>query len=105
MDVQINTDSSIEADAALVRQVEAMVRDTLERYSELITRVEVHLSDENSDEKFGANDKRCMLEVRLAGHQPIAVSHQAPTLEQAVNGAAKKMIRSLASTLGRLGNR
>jgi len=105
MDIQINTDSSIEADAALVQQVEAMVRDTLDHYSEQITRVEVHLRDENSDEKFGANDKRCMLEARLAGHQPIAVSHQAPTLEQAVNGAAKKMKRSLASTLGRLDNR
>jgi len=33
------------------------------------------------------------------------VSHQAATLEQAVDGAAEKLKRSLDSTLGRLGNR
>ncbi|MDO9066256.1 MAG: HPF/RaiA family ribosome-associated protein [Chloroflexota bacterium] len=105
MDVQINTDGNIEGDNALARQVEAVVRETLDRFSEQVTRVEVHLSDENSDNKFGTNDKRCLLEVHLAGRQPIAVSDQAATVEQAVHGAAEKMERSLVSTLGRLGNR
>lgn len=104
MQIQINTDSNIEGNNALAQQVETVVRGTLDRFSEQITRVEVHLSDENSDNKFGAKDKRCLLEVRLAGRQPIAVSEQAPTLEQAVDGAAEKMKRSLDSTLGRLGN-
>ena len=105
MHVQINTDSNIEGDNALARYVEAVVRDTLDRFSEQVTRVEVHLSDENSDNKFGTNDKRCLLEVRLASRQPIAVSHQAPTLEQAVDGAAERVKRSLVSTLRRLDNR
>jgi ribosome-associated translation inhibitor RaiA len=105
MQVQINTDSNIEGDNALAQQVEAAVRGTLDRFSEQITRVEVHLSDENSAHKFGARDKRCLLEVRLAGHQPIAVSDQAATVGEAVDGAAEKMKHSLDSTLGRLGNR
>lgn len=103
--IQINTDSNIEGDNALTRQVEVTVSDTLDRFSEQVTRVEVHLSDENSEGKSGAKDKRCMLEVRLAGRQPIAASDQAPTLDQAVRGAAEKMKRLLESTLGRLGDR
>lgn len=105
MQVQINTDSNIEGHDELTQQVEAVIRDALDRFSERITRVEVHLSDENSDQKFGIDDKRCLLEARLAGLRPTAVSHQAATLEQAVDGAAEKLKRSLESTLGRLGNR
>ena len=105
MHIQINTDSNIEGDNALTQQVEAIVRETLDRFSEQITRVEVHLSDENSDRKSGTDDKRCLLEVRLIGLQPIVVSHQAATLEQAVDGAAEKLKRSLDSTLGRLDDR
>jgi hypothetical protein len=105
MDVQISTDSNIEGDNALTRQVEAVVRDTLHRFSERVVRVNVHLSDENSDTKSGTRDKRCLLEVRLVGRNPTVVSHQARTLEQAVDGAAQKMKHTLVSTLGRLGNR
>ena len=103
--IQINTDSNIEGDDTLAQQVEAVVRNTLDRLSEQITRVSIHLSDENSDKKFGAEDKRCLLEARLAGLQPISVSHQAATLEQAVEGAVEKLKRSLDSTLGRLDSR
>ena len=100
--IQVNTDSNIEGDNALAQEVETVVRETLDRFSEHITRVEVHLSDENSADKAGANDKRCLLEARLAGRQPVAVSDQAPTVAQAVAGAADKMKRMMVSTLGRL---
>jgi ribosome-associated translation inhibitor RaiA len=48
---------------------------------------------------------RCLLEARLAGLQPVTVSHQAATMEQAVDGAVDKLKRSLDSTLERLGER
>ena len=99
--VQFNTGRNIEATEALAVEAEAVVRETLDRFVERITRVEVHLSDENSD-KAGADDKRCLLEARLAGRQPIAVSHQAATLEQAISGAADKMRSSLETVFGRL---
>jgi len=105
MQIQINTDGNIEGKERLAEQVEAVVRDNLDRFSEQITRVEVHLSDENSDQKSGTDDKRCVLEARLAGLQPIAVSHEAVTVEQAVDGAAEKMVRSLDGTLWRLRGR
>ncbi|MFU8884158.1 MAG: HPF/RaiA family ribosome-associated protein [Cyanobacteriota bacterium] len=104
MQIQINTDGNIEAHEQLAQQVEAVVRDGLQRFTEKITRVEVHLSDENSDKKSGAQDKRCLLEARLAGLQPIAVSHEAATIELAVEGALERLTHLLDSTLGRMGN-
>ena len=105
MHVQINTDSNIEGDNALTQQVEAVVRGALGRFSERITRVDVHLSDENSDRKTGIDDMRCLLEASLVGLQPTVVSHEAATVEQAVDGAAGKLKRSLETTFGRLDDR
>jgi ribosome-associated translation inhibitor RaiA len=104
MQVQLNTDRHITVDDELSHQVEAVVESVLGRFTDQITRVEVHLSDVNSH-KGGDDDKRCMLEARLAGLEPMAVSHQAATLQQAIDGAAKKLERALESTLGRLGNK
>ena len=69
-----------------------------------ITRLEIHLSDQNAD-KSGQDDKRCMMEARLEGRQPIAVTHQAASLDQAVDGAARKFTRLIEGTLGRLHDR
>jgi ribosome-associated translation inhibitor RaiA len=103
MQIQINTDRNIEGDAALVQQVKTSIRNSLDRFSERVSRIEVHLSDQNSDKKFG--DKRCLMEARLEGLQPISVSNSAADLEQAVDGAMQKLTRSLDSTLGRIGQR
>jgi hypothetical protein len=43
-----------------------------------------------------------MLEARLEGRQPVAVTEHAETMEQAVHGAAHKLVHLLDSTLGRL---
>lgn len=102
MQIQINTDRNIEGHEALTAQVSSVVESTLSRISDHITRVEVHLSDENSDKKSGDNNMRCLMEARLQGRQPVAVTHQAATLDQAVDGAADKLIRLIESTLGRL---
>ena len=71
MIIQVNTDSSIEGKRELAQQIETSVGNSLERFGGQVTRVEVHLSDDNSDKKFGTKDKRCLLEARLAGLQPI----------------------------------
>ncbi|MHB8898509.1 MAG: HPF/RaiA family ribosome-associated protein [Thermoguttaceae bacterium] len=102
MQVQINTDRNIEGREALTDQVRGVVESALRRFSDHITRVEVHLSDENSDKKGGEDEMRCMIEARIEGRQPIAVTHQAASLDQAVDGAADKVTRLIESTLGRL---
>jgi len=101
MQIQVNTDRNIEGQEELAAQVEATVANSLSHFSAHITRVEVHLSDENGD-KSGQNDKRCVMEARLEGRQPTAVTCEAATLAEAVAGAADKLESSLESTLGRL---
>ena len=54
--------------------------------------------------KGGANDKRCLLEARLEGRQPIAVTNNAGTHHEAVKGAVGKMKAALDTVLGRLRN-
>jgi ribosome-associated translation inhibitor RaiA len=100
MQVQVNTDAHIEGREALLRWVEAEVGDKLGRFRDSVTRVEVHLSDDNGG-KPGASDKRCMMEVRLAGHPPLAVKHHAATLADAFGGATEKLKHSLDTALER----
>jgi hypothetical protein len=102
MQIQVNTDKNISGNEALTLSVEKTLKHVLARFSNQITRLEVHLSDENSASKTGTLDKRCMLEVRLAGREPNTVSDLALTVEQAVNGAAHKMVSLLESELGKL---
>ena len=104
MKIQINADNHIKAHEEMALQAEAVVERTLGHLAEHITRVEVHLSDENS-KKGGSADKRCMMEARFERHQPIAVTHEAETIAQAIDGAADKLKSSLDHTLARLRNR
>jgi len=100
MQIQLNTGHNIPAHEALTSQVKDTVSGALNRFREHITRVEVHLSDENGN-KSGLNDKRCMMEARLEGRQPIAVTHQAASQDEAIDGAADKLTRLIAHTLAR----
>ncbi|MGI9047250.1 MAG: HPF/RaiA family ribosome-associated protein [Burkholderiales bacterium] len=102
MQIQVNTDDHIAGRVELARRVEAEVDDALSRFSDQITRVEVHLSDENSEAKSGGGDKRCLIEARLAGRPPLAVSHEAATIDEAFGGACDKLKRSLESLSGKL---
>jgi ribosome-associated translation inhibitor RaiA len=101
MQIQINTDHTIEAHEALAARIRGVVENALDRVSDHITRVEVHLADE-SGSRSGENDKRCMMEARIEGRQPIAVTDEAATLDLAVAGAAEKLARLIEHTLGKL---
>lgn len=101
MHIEISTDRIIIGSDGLTIHTKETVQKALAHFAERITRVEVHLSDVNAS-KSGQDDKHCMIEVRIEGRQPAAVTHAAATLDQAVKGAADKMKRSLESTLGRL---
>lgn len=105
MQIQVNTDKNITGDESLVRTVEGILNSTLARFAGQITRLEVHLSDENSTSKRGVIDKRCLLEARLAGRKPTSVSNLARTVQESVEGAADKMVSLLESELGKLGHR
>ena len=100
MDIQINTDNNIEGDEAMAADTTDVVARALRHFSDHITRVEVHLGDENGP-KPGQNDMRCMLEARIEGRPPIAVTHHADTIQLAVNGAANNLVTVIENTLGR----
>jgi ribosome-associated translation inhibitor RaiA len=102
MIIQVSTDNHIQGSAELTSQVEGVVEGALGRFGTRITRVEVHLGDESSSSKHRDDDKKCVMEARLAGLQPITVTHHAATLEQALDGAAEKLEKTLDRTIGRL---
>lgn len=104
MQIQINTDNHIDGTEALSAHVEAVVDKAVRHVKDHLTRVEVHLEDENGG-KAGIDDKRCLMEARLRSHQPVAVSHHAASIHQAVDGAARKLRASLETLLGRLDER
>lgn len=103
MQIQFNTDKNIIGNEDFIDSSTSLISEELSRFSHQITRVEVHLSDENSI-KDGVNDKRCLMEARLAGMNPIAVTESANTHEQAVSGAIDKLKTSLQTITGRLRN-
>ena len=100
MIILINTDKNIDGSERTSKYFSGVIESTLERFNEHITRIEAHLSDENS-QREGPDDKRCMIEARVKGLQPIAVTHKAESLEEAVVGAAEKMKTMLETTLAK----
>lgn len=101
MQIQVNSDNHIENSVRLKEWVRTTVETTLERYEEDLTRVEVHINDENGD-KPGPHDIRCQMEARPKGHQPISVTHKADSIDQAVDGAAVKLDHALEHLFGKL---
>lgn len=100
MKIQINTDANIQGHEALATQLTATVQHALQHVESHVTRIEVHLSDQNAG-KSGQQDKRCVMEARLEGYAPIAATDEAATPEQAVRGAADKLSRLIDTQLGR----
>ncbi len=101
MQIQLNTDNHVHGDESLADWAERELRDRLQRFVDHITRIEVHLSDINAA-RVSAQDKRCMLEARLAGRPPVAVTHDAAKVADALFGASDKLVRALDTALGRV---
>ncbi|MFB0911437.1 MAG: HPF/RaiA family ribosome-associated protein [Flavobacterium sp.] len=101
MKILLNTDNNILGTEEMREPLTATISDAFDRYSEHITRIEVKFSDENSD-RDSENDKRCVLEARLKGLQPLVVTGHSNTVESAVAEAIAKMKATLTTVLGRL---
>ena len=100
MQIQISTGPNTTTRDAMATEITEVVASALTRFSDNITRVEVHLADENGP-KGGHDDIRCTLEARIAGRQPIAATHHADTIPLAVQGAADSLVSLIENTLGR----
>lgn len=83
--------------------MKATVEKAFSRYSEYVTRIELKFSDVNANKK-GENDKKCVLEARPKGLQPVVVTSFGDTIDNAMSEAIDKMKASLDTSLGRLRN-
>ena len=104
MEVQITTDHNIEGSMGLNEYLGATLKDDLARFGSHLTKVDVHLADENSH-KDTPNDKRCILQASVKGRPPIVVKNHADTVELSFTGALSKLVSSLDSQLDKLKNR
>ena len=105
MQIELSTDHNIEGKERLGARVEELVTHALGKFSDAISRVEVHLSDEISSKSGSKGQTRCVMEARLEGRKPIAVDDKAASVDQAVKGAAKKLANSVETIVGRLGEK
>lgn len=105
MQIQVETDTPIERHKELSDYVTSVVRNAVGHHADHLTHVEAHLGDANSADKSGDKDMRCMLEARVAGVKNVAVTHQAPNMHLAIDGAADKLRHALESSLGKLQDR
>ena len=102
MNIQINSDRTIDVDANLTARVKEDATRLLSRFETKLTRVEIHLTDIDN-QKSGRADKRCLVEVRPAGDNPLTATATTATTESAVDQALRKMQRSLTTFFGRKG--
>ena len=98
--IQVNFDKNLDRSGVNVPQVEVAIGDALSRFRDRITRVEVHLRDESAG-RTTTGDKRCMIEARVAGEQPVAVVSNADSVDEAIGRATAKMQHLLASSFGK----
>lgn len=103
MIVQFNTDRTISGEERKEEFFTAQIKKELERFQSHISRIEVHLSDENGV-KEGKKDIKCSLEARIEGRQPIGVTDQADNIAMAISGALDKLKASLKTIIGRTRN-
>jgi hypothetical protein len=102
MKVLINSDNHIKVDAAITDMAQAEVDRALNRFEDRLTRVELYLSDLNGPKEGDhLEDKRCVVEARPAGMQPVSVTQDAMTVAEAIGGAVNKMKRLLESAAGK----
>ena len=105
MKVQVNTSNDIENKDALERWASDYLNEQLGRFDQDITSIEVQMTDENHAAKGGGIDKRRMMEARVNGRAPIAVTNYASDQNLAFRGAADKLAHALDHAFGKLDRR
>lgn len=104
MQIEISNDHTVHVPEDSAERLRGVIEHVLGHLKDRITRVDVHLTDENSH-KGGEADKRCSMEARVQGRPPAGVTSHAGSFNEAVSSAANKLKRSLESDLGRLRER
>lgn len=104
MQVIVNTDNNITLSEEAIAAITSELESKLAHFSDHLTRLEVHLSDESAGRSTG-DDIRCQLEARPENRDPELATDNASTLHAAINGATRKMQHVLETTFGRADQR
>ena len=102
--VQVHTDDYIHGGESLAQWIHDESGTRLARFRAHLPRLAVFLTDVDAG-KSGAEDKRCRIEARAAGRQPVAVTAEADKMATAFIGAVDKLTRALDADLGRVKDR
>jgi ribosome-associated translation inhibitor RaiA len=94
MQIRVDTDEHIDSSEELTLRIEGVVEGSLDRYVDRVTLVQVHLGRLTKHSTAG-RDMCCRMEAHLGGLKPIAVSHEAFTLTEAIHAASAKLERAI----------
>jgi len=104
MEVNVNTDNTIQRHQGLDERVRTQVEEAIGRFGDHVRRVDVHLSNENK-EKHEDGSNYCMMEALVSGYAPVVVHAHAENLALSISSAVGKLKRALDSALGRLNDK
>jgi ribosome-associated translation inhibitor RaiA len=104
MEVNVNTDNTIQRHSGLDERVRTLVEEAISRFGDHVRRVDVHLSNENK-EKHEDGSNYCMMEALVSGYAPVVVHAHAENLQLSITGAVAKLKRALDSAIGRLNDK
>lgn len=102
MQINVRMDKNIQGGEDLIQYVSSTLTEDLRRFENAITTLEVFLSDENAAKVGG---KKCLIEARIAHHQPVVASHETDNLHQAISGASEKIFRVIDTMVQKLSNK
>ena len=102
MIIDVSTDNYLNSSEDLVQRVAESVQGKLKHFTEYINRITVYFADENRSKQGAADDKKCTLEMRIKGHDLVAVTANAGNLEHALTLALEKAKNSLTSIVGQM---
>jgi ribosome-associated translation inhibitor RaiA len=99
--IKINTDNNINGGERHIAYFTEFISEALSRFSSHISRIDVHVSDENGP-KEGKDDIKCVIEAKLEGINPIVITNHADAPENAIKGAVDRLKGKLDSVTDRL---
>ena len=100
MQVQFNSDSSVMGTENVAERIEAQLREKIGRFEDKLTRLEIHVRDENGS-KGGGDDKVCVLEARVSGGAPVTVTAKSGDVDGAARAAGTKLAKLLRRKFGK----
>ena len=101
MQVQVHAGDHVQGGESLAQWAQDEVQNKLSRFREHVTRVDVYLTDVDALRE-GGKGKRCVMETRATGRQPLAVNAEAEKIADAVHGSLEKLHRALETEIAKM---